>query len=232
MITSNNAHPFNITDQDRRIVPIECSNKYANPSDSDPEREKKDQERTEYFEALHNEIAKKGFYKQLTAFFLNRDISKFNPRRFPRTEMRTILTEASKTVYELFVERNIRPFMTGRWMTKDDKEIPFTCELCYSILSKYAEKNGYNVCSSGKVLMKFRELGLEKKRVQKNGIRKGYYQFTEEGKKKWAAQIKEYEEVAATPLDPEERRAAAQDDGIDDLPEPDEKGEQIDDADF
>jgi hypothetical protein len=38
--------------------------------------------------------------------------------------------------------------------------------------------------------------------------------------------------VAATPLDHEERRAAAQDDGVDDLPEPDEKGEEIDDVNF
>jgi hypothetical protein len=45
------------------------------PSDSDPDREKKEAERAEYFGALFRSMKAPGFYNQLMAFFMGIDLS-------------------------------------------------------------------------------------------------------------------------------------------------------------
>jgi hypothetical protein len=111
IITTNNSNPIRIKDSDRRIIVINCSNRYANPSDNDPDREQKEQDNTDYFAELRGEIQTKGFYQQLFTFFSQRDITNFNSFKFPRTEARKELVETNKTCYETYIETHIDTFL-------------------------------------------------------------------------------------------------------------------------
>jgi hypothetical protein len=199
-MTSNNSHPFNIPDQDRRIVVIECSNKYANPRDSDPDREKLQEEKDDYFAKLIKERDAKGFYKQLTTFFLNRDISNFDSRKFPRTEARKELTDSSKTIYEIWIERSIQRLRKGSWWDKEaGKEKPFTTDFAYGDMRRLAEKKGFLITAQPRAIAKLREFGVRSTQKRIDGKRIYVLAFDDDGKRRFAALIKENEEAEKEP---------------------------------
>ena len=81
ILVSNNILPIKIENGDRRYVVVNCSEKMKG--------------NTEYFDTLFESFTQE-FYEHLFTFFLQRDISKWNYRLIPNTQLRTDIIEACK----------------------------------------------------------------------------------------------------------------------------------------
>jgi hypothetical protein len=75
IFVSNNLLDIKIEGSDRRYIVYKKSNNYKN--------------NFEYFNNLNNLFNTDLFYNNLLSFFKNYDISKYNPRIIPITEMKT-----------------------------------------------------------------------------------------------------------------------------------------------
>jgi hypothetical protein len=184
IITTNNSNPISIKDNDRRIVLINCNNRYANPRDEDPERAQKEEENTAYFSALAEEIHTHGFYQQLYTFFATRDLSHFNSFHFPRTEARKELIETNKTVYETYVEQNLQEFQGDGVETLE----------AYVHISESAKQYGFQCCAQNRLYSKLKPLGIEKMKKQVGGERHWRFYFTPEGLKRYQKEFAELSE--------------------------------------
>ena len=88
IFVTNNAFPVKIEEGDRRYVVLACNGKYKNNLD--------------YFSNLWNSFDD-NFYENLTTFFMNRDISSFNPRKIIMTEAKQDLIEASRSPLDIWI---------------------------------------------------------------------------------------------------------------------------------
>ena len=98
IMVSNNFAPVNIEGGDRRYVVTATSN--AHKGDYD------------YFDSLCRSMDE-AFYNNLLTFFMKRDLSKFNPRKIPMTEVKKAVQEISRSAYESFIQANLKQFVEG-----------------------------------------------------------------------------------------------------------------------
>ena len=148
ILVSNHFGPIKITANDRRYLIIETSNKRCKDF--------------QYFKTLTAGFNKE-FYNTLFTFFMNRDISEFNPRNIPDTVERQDLIETNKTSYEMFYEENEDQFKEG-WPTNH----------CYYEYARWAKDHGFAVCAANTFGGKMREW-VERKRCRSEGER--YYVY-------------------------------------------------------
>ena len=95
---TNNAFPVKIELGDRRYVVMSCNGKYKNDF--------------EYWTALNKSFTPE-FYSHLLSFFMQRDISKFNPRVIPMTEAKHDLIEASRSPLDVWICDNYNDLIEG-----------------------------------------------------------------------------------------------------------------------
>ena len=98
IMVSNNFTPVQIEGGDRRYVVTVSSSKYKGDFD--------------YFDKLCKSFSK-SFYSNLLTFFMKRDISNYNPRKIPMTEVKKQIQELSVSAYELFIQEYIKEFVEG-----------------------------------------------------------------------------------------------------------------------
>ena len=88
IFVTNNSYPVKIESGDRRYVVLACNGKYKNNND--------------FWTNMYNSFTPE-FYSHLLTYFINRDITEFNPRIIPLTEAKQDLIEASRSPVELFI---------------------------------------------------------------------------------------------------------------------------------
>ena len=142
ILVSNHFGPVRITDDDRRYLVIETSDQKCKQYD--------------YFKSLHDSF-NDDFYNTLFNFFMNRDISNFNPRDTPDTEEKRDLIEANKSSYQMFYEEYEEQFKYG-----------WTCKDCYRKYADFARDMGFAVCAANTFGSKIRGL-VKHKRIRSDG---------------------------------------------------------------
>lgn len=142
ILVSNHFGPVRITDDDRRYLVIETSDQKCKQYD--------------YFKSLHDSF-NDDFYNTLFNFFMNRDISNFNPRDTPDTEEKRDLIEANKSSYQMFYEEYEEQFKYG-----------WTCKDCYRKYADFARDMGFAVCAANTFGSKMRGL-VRHKRIRSDG---------------------------------------------------------------
>lgn len=120
IFVSNNNLPLKLEKGDRRYAVSHCS------------VEMKD--RSDYFEPLIDEINSNGFYENLFTYLSSRNISKWNKRKIPETELRNDIIDACKENWLLFFEEYVDKFYDKGYLTKD----------CYSDYRLFCEESGTN----------------------------------------------------------------------------------------
>jgi hypothetical protein len=147
IITTNYMNALRFNGDDRRICPITTNNKYARPNDDDPEFDKKEEERSAYFDPIYDEIEHPKFYNTLFTYFMNYDVSGYRPAKFPITQSRKDIIETNKSPVETLLEERIEEFTEG-----------ISSDSAYSLYRSICERDGYRG-----VLAKMRFLGELKK---------------------------------------------------------------------
>ena len=94
---SNHAKPIIVPPDDRRFLVVNVSGKYKYDN--------------KLLKDLHN--LPESFYSNLITFFLNRDISKFDPTIIPLTGAKKHLIEACRSDVEQFIVENYNRFTVG-----------------------------------------------------------------------------------------------------------------------
>ena len=94
---SNHAKPIIVPSDDRRFLVVNVSGKYKYDN--------------KLLKDLHN--LPESFYNNLMTFFLNRDISKFDPTVIPLTGAKKNLIEACRSDVEQFIVENYNRFTVG-----------------------------------------------------------------------------------------------------------------------
>lgn len=145
IILSNHVMPIKIETSDRRYVIINVSDCKVGDF--------------EYFSNLIMSFKRESFYDNLLTFFMQRDISTFNPRLIPMTEAKENLLEASKDKYQLFYEENKEEFDKG-----------YNCALAYYGYCNYCTTNGYQKCSNTTFGLNIKQL-CDRKQIRKDGER-------------------------------------------------------------
>jgi hypothetical protein len=67
----------------------------------------------DYFNSLYQRFTTDEFKNNLGTFFLTNDISKFNQRVFPDSEIRHEIIQSNKESWKLFMEHNYEKFIKG-----------------------------------------------------------------------------------------------------------------------
>ena len=138
ILVSNHFGPVRITADDRRYLIIETSDEKCKQFD--------------YFKRLFESFNDE-FYDALFSFFMNRDISGFNPRAIPETEEKKELIEFNKSSYEMFFEEREEEFERG-WICSD----------CYRAYAEWAREMGFVVCAANTFGAKMRGIVQHKKK--------------------------------------------------------------------
>ena len=120
IFVTNNSYPVKIESGDRRYVVLLCNGKYKNNND--------------YWTNMYNSFTPE-FYSHLLTYFINRDITEFNPRVIPMTEAKQDLIEASRNPVEQFICDHYNELCKGMlcsdaiMLRGDIKERTFTLHL-------------------------------------------------------------------------------------------------------
>ena len=93
---SNHAKPLIIPPNDRRYLVLNASDKYV---------------ASDFLVTLHGRD--RSFYEHLTAYFLSRDISGFNPFKIPMTDAKRDIIAASRTPCEDWIVENYNDLVEG-----------------------------------------------------------------------------------------------------------------------
>ena len=117
IVLSNFFDPVKVEGGDRRYVVCEVS-----------EEHKDDRA---YFEPILSGCTEE-FYQNLFTFFMKRDVKGVDFSKIPKTEIRQVLMDASKSSYELFIQDFIKDFKKG-----------FKTDKAYSYYKMWASINGY-----------------------------------------------------------------------------------------
>jgi hypothetical protein len=86
---------------DRRYVVLFVNGKYKGKK-TDP-----------YWSNLFKEADQADFYDQLFTFYMNRDISKFDPSDIPETQAKNDLVDAGKSPIDVLIEKHYKKFTEG-----------------------------------------------------------------------------------------------------------------------
>ena len=159
IMLSNHFAPVKIEGGDRRYVVTHSSSVHKGDD--------------AYFDKLFESFKDKDFYDNLFTFFMKRDISKYNPRKIPDTEVRKAIQDVSKSAYESFVQQYIKDFIEG-----------IECKEAYNLYVIYAKDNGYsqaNVKTFKTNILPFADY----KQVRRNGKRPYVYKLKDDCKMKF-----------------------------------------------
>ena len=164
---SNNAFSILLDQSNRRFLMIKCSDEMVGNID--------------YFEYLDRTFTKP-FYTNLFTYFMQRDISKWNRRNIPETELGNDLKEVVKESWLDFFEENVDYFYDNGWHCGD----------CYQEYENFCSENGIvrPYVNSKKLLgMKLKSVCYvrESKEINQNGRRSSvrYYCIKPELSKKY-----------------------------------------------
>lgn len=144
ILVSNNFAPVNVEEGDRRYVMTECSDRYKGDFD--------------YFDKLVKSFDT-AFYEHLLTFFMNKDISEFNPRKMPMTKIKKEVIESKKSCYKLFVEE---------YIDKLNGKEGWNCKDAFTYYVDFAKRNGFKCCASNTFGSKVRDY-VERKRCRFEG---------------------------------------------------------------
>ena len=195
IVVSNNGMPFRIDDEDRRLVFLDVSNKYAAVKDSVEARDGVQvQERKNYFDALLKEMRHPLFLQTLYSYLLSQYDESWDPEyNKPLTKAKEIILERSVNPLEEFIEMNIKEI---------SKEL-LTTVSAYTAYKEYCLERGHKFISNihgflGDLKQKY---DIDKRRKTDSENHKlTVLMLTDEGKQRYAKLLSEDEEEAGAPL--------------------------------
>ncbi|GET50431.1 poxvirus D5 protein [Rhizophagus irregularis DAOM 181602=DAOM 197198] len=156
MILSNHAMPIRIEMGDERFVALNVSAKYKG--------------NREYFSSLVKVLENPDTASSFMSYLLSRDLTGFNPRSIPDTQMKRELIEASIPNPQRFIQY----YLEMMWPDNcDTLEIP--CTNFYSTYQNWCSEKGENkTLSDNKFGMEIKQF-TPKMRVSRSGTRINYY---------------------------------------------------------
>ncbi|PKK56196.1 hypothetical protein RhiirC2_800542 [Rhizophagus irregularis] len=156
MILSNHAMPIRIEMGDERYVALNVSAKYKG--------------NREYFGSLIKVLENQDTASSFISYLLSRDLTSFNPRTIPNTQMKQELIEASIPNLQRFLQY----YLEIMWPDNcDTLEIP--CTNFYSTYQNWCSEKGENkTLSDNKFSMEIKQFA-PKIRVSRSGTRINYY---------------------------------------------------------
>ncbi|GBC12205.2 poxvirus D5 protein [Rhizophagus irregularis DAOM 181602=DAOM 197198] len=156
MILSNHAMPIRIEMGDERFVALNVSAKYKG--------------NREYFGSLVKVLENPDTASSFMSYLLSRDLTGFNPRSIPDTQMKRELIEASIPNPQRFIQY----YLEMMWPDNcDTLEIP--CTNFYSTYQNWCSEKGENkTLSDNKFGMEIKQFA-PKMRVSRSGTRINYY---------------------------------------------------------
>ncbi|PKB93430.1 hypothetical protein RhiirA5_405004, partial [Rhizophagus irregularis] len=156
MILSNHAMPIRIEMGDERFVALNVSAKYKG--------------NREYFGSLVKVLENLDTASSFMSYLLSRDLTGFNPRSIPDTQMKRELIEASIPNPQRFIQY----YLEMMWPDNcDTLEIP--CTNFYSTYQNWCSEKGENkTLSDNKFGMEIKQFA-PKMRVSRSGTRINYY---------------------------------------------------------
>ncbi|GET52805.1 D5-like helicase-primase [Rhizophagus irregularis DAOM 181602=DAOM 197198] len=217
MILSNHAMPIRIEMGDERFVALNVSAKYKG--------------NREYFSSLVKVLENLDTASSFMSYLLSRDLTGFNPRSIPDTQMKWELIEASIPNPQRFIQY----YLEIMWPDNcDTLEIP--CTNFYSTYQNWCSEKGENkTLSDNKFGMEIKQFA-PKMRVSRSGTRINYYildkakiaenfskviQDVQDVQDVQEAPVEEVELVAEKPA--EEKSAEKKPEPTEEKPEPVEK---------
>lgn len=93
VMTTNNVVPMVVSDTNRRFMMVQASGENVG--------------KTEYWERVHTELAKPESKSAYFDYLMNKDISQFNPRKFPKTEYMEETVAATRPPTAEFFQREV-----------------------------------------------------------------------------------------------------------------------------
>ncbi|GBC44426.2 poxvirus D5 protein [Rhizophagus irregularis DAOM 181602=DAOM 197198] len=156
MILSNHAMPIRIEMGDERFVALNVSAKYKG--------------NREYFGSLVKVLENPDTASSFMSYLLSRDLTGFNPRSIPDTQMKRELIEASIPNPQRFIQY----YLEMMWPDNcDTLEIP--CTNFYSTYQNWCSEKGENkTLSDNKFGMEIKQF-IPKTRPRRSGARINYY---------------------------------------------------------
>ena len=189
IVVSNNGMPFRIDDEDRRLVFLDVSNKYAALKDStdvrnDPEAQKLAKERKAYFDALVKEMKHPLFLQTLYSYLLDQYDENWDPENDkPLTKAKEVILERSANPLQEFIEMHIHEISCEKWSTVE----------AYNKYKDYCTERGHKFISNmpgflGDLKQKY---DIDKRRKESSGNRLTVLYLTDDGKKRYAKLLDE-----------------------------------------
>jgi hypothetical protein len=103
IFATNNAFPVKIEQGDRRYVVCNCSGKYSARTEENREHWRV------FFKARDDPL----FYNNLMKYYIDLDLTEFNPVNIPDTEAKTDIMDASISSVDAFIKANYNQFVEG-----------------------------------------------------------------------------------------------------------------------
>ncbi|GET64382.1 poxvirus D5 protein [Rhizophagus irregularis DAOM 181602=DAOM 197198] len=186
MILSNHAMPIRIEMGDERFVALNVSAKYKG--------------NREYFSSLVKVLENTDTASSFMSYLLSRDLTSFNPRSIPDTQMKQELIEASIPNPQRFIQY----YLEMMWPDNcDTLEIP--CTNFYSTYQNWCSEKGENkTLSDNKFGMEIKQF-IPKTRPRRSGARINYY-ILDKAKiaKNFSRVIQETQDIQEAQVDQEE----------------------------
>ncbi|GBC28591.2 hypothetical protein GLOIN_2v1877063 [Rhizophagus irregularis DAOM 181602=DAOM 197198] len=188
MILSNHAMPIRIEMGDERFVALNVSAKYKG--------------NREYFSSLVKVLENPDTASSFMSYLLSRDLTSFNPRSIPDTQMKQELIEASIPNPQRFIQY----YLEMMWPDNcDTLEIP--CTNFYSTYQNWCSEKGENkTLSDNKFGMEIKQF-IPKTRPRRSGARINYY-ILDKAKiaKNFSRVIQETQDIQEAQVDQEEKK--------------------------
>lgn len=148
---TNHSMPIKIEASDRRYVVTRCNSKYSGHNTL---------ERKTYWRNLHATIKGDDFYRHLITFFLDRNISEFDPRDIPITEAKESLVEAFRSPFEEWLCENHDKLVEGMLSTELEdglRSLNTNIKTTYANLKMYCSKHQKRIDGTRKWVWKFND---------------------------------------------------------------------------
>ncbi|GBC13564.1 poxvirus D5 protein [Rhizophagus irregularis DAOM 181602=DAOM 197198] len=156
MILSNHAMPIRIEMGDERFVALNVSAKYKG--------------NREYFGSLVKVLENPDTASSFMSYLLSRDLTSFNPRSIPDTQMKRELIEASIPNPQRFIQY----YLEMMWPDNCDT-LEISCTNFYSTYQNWCSEKGENkTLSDNKFGMEIKQF-IPKTRPRRSGARINYY---------------------------------------------------------
>ena len=171
---SNHAIPIDFRDMKRRILVMEANYKIA--------------ENLEYFGKLREVIDDPMFMPNLFTYFAEHvNLTNFQPRDIPQTEVMTSRMKSQTPAWQQFFEQEIERFDGDGWITTE----------CYAEYEKFCRENGYgtlNASNFGIQLHKFCK-STQRNRKKIHIHPKKYYHFNARGREVYEKHLQSMKEI-------------------------------------